>query len=108
MPTDDERSAYTVMVDDNFHYMDEDDRHKLGSFATLEEAVAACRAVVETSLKAVYKPGISAEALLDHYKSFGEDPFIQGPPGAPAPVGFSGWDYARAHAETMCASNTQS
>jgi hypothetical protein len=27
------------MVDDNFHYMEEDERRELGTFATLEEGV---------------------------------------------------------------------
>ena len=31
---------YTVFVDDNFHYADEDERYKLGAFDTLDEAIA--------------------------------------------------------------------
>ena len=33
---------YAVLVDDNFHYMEEDERRLHGSFATIEEAISAC------------------------------------------------------------------
>lgn len=32
-------SPYKVMVDDNFHYMDESERYELGIFPTAEEAI---------------------------------------------------------------------
>jgi len=38
---------YTVLVNDNFHYMDESERYELGSFETLDEAIAACKKVVD-------------------------------------------------------------
>ena len=44
-------SPYKVMVDDNFHYMAEDERWEYGTFAT-------------------------AEQLFVRYTSFGDDPFI--------------------------------
>ena len=34
---------YTVFVDDNFHYMDESERYKLGEFVDCASAVAACK-----------------------------------------------------------------
>lgn len=33
-------SRYRVMVDDNFHYMDEDERYELGIFSTADEVIA--------------------------------------------------------------------
>jgi hypothetical protein len=38
---------YLVLVDDNYHYMDPDERWTLGRFATLDEAIAACRQLVD-------------------------------------------------------------
>jgi hypothetical protein len=35
---------YKVMVDDNFHYQ-EDDRRQHGTYETLEQATAACRSM---------------------------------------------------------------
>jgi hypothetical protein len=46
------------MVDDNFHYMEEDERRELGTFATLEEALAACRTLVDRWLADNHKPGM--------------------------------------------------
>jgi hypothetical protein len=38
------------MVDDNFHYMDDEDRYELGIFSTIEEAIAACKRIVDADL----------------------------------------------------------
>jgi hypothetical protein len=37
---------YEILVDDNFHFMDEDERHTFGNFPTLEMALDACREIV--------------------------------------------------------------
>jgi hypothetical protein len=44
---------YRVMVDDNFHYMDEDERFEHGSFPTAEEAIAACKRIVDEILRSI-------------------------------------------------------
>lgn len=33
------KAAYTVFVDDNYHYMDEDERTTAGVFETMEQAL---------------------------------------------------------------------
>ncbi|MGO9006742.1 MAG: hypothetical protein ACLQIQ_09260 [Beijerinckiaceae bacterium] len=92
---------YRVMVDDNFDYMDEDDRWELGAFATAEEAVAACRALVDKDLARHFKPGMAAAELYELYVDFGDDPFIVATPGEPK-IAFSAWDYAKRRAEDIC------
>jgi hypothetical protein len=42
---------YVVYVDDNFHYMDESERYKLGEFDTEEEAIHAANKLVDDFLK---------------------------------------------------------
>ena len=84
--------VYKVMVDDNFHYMDESERTSGGTFATLADAIAACRKIVDDDLAGLAKPGMSAEEIYKSYISFGADPFVLGDmPGVP----FSAWEYAR-------------
>jgi hypothetical protein len=95
-------SQFKVMVDDNFHYMEEDERWEYGTFPTREKAIAACRKLVDESLMENYKPGMTATQLYDHYTSFGDEPFIMAAPGAPERVIFSARDYARGRAETLC------
>lgn len=95
---------YRVMVDDNFNYQDEDERWELGRFATAEEAVAACRAMVERDLAANFKPGMTAEALYGAYVGFGNDPFIITEDNKPR-CSFSAWDYAKQRAEEICAAS---
>ena len=82
---------YTVHVDDNFNYMDEGERYVAGRYDSLEEAVAACRDIVEASLSDQYVPGMTAAELVGRYHLFGEDPWIS---GVPAGIRFSAWDYA--------------
>jgi hypothetical protein len=94
---------YRVMVDDNFHYQDVDERWEQGTYETLEEALAACRAIVDQSLKEEYKPGMSAEALYGRYTSFGADPFIVVLDGADDSATFSAWSYAKERCGIICA-----
>ena len=96
-------ARYTVVVDDNFHYGDHDERRQHGVYETLEDAVAACRAIVDRSLEDERRPGISAEALYERYTSFGDDPFIVGCDGAEDGVKFSAWSYAKERARAICA-----
>lgn len=91
---------YTVLVDDNYHYMDETERYKLGDFDSFDEAVAACKEIVDEFLRTGSKTPTTAEALYQCYVMFGEDPFIV---GEPAPYRFSAWSYARARCEEICA-----
>src|SRR5512139_1143390 len=50
---------YEVFVDDNFHYMDESERYKLGTFKTCEEATAVCKRIVDEFLEQGYEEGMS-------------------------------------------------
>jgi len=83
---------YTVFVDDNFHYMDEEERYKLGEFDTREEALAAAKKIVDEFLDPSYEPWMTAHEMYEGYVMFGEDPFIV--PDDPADR-FSAWDYAK-------------
>jgi len=93
---------YKVLVDDNFHYQDADERREAGTYESLADALAACRSIVDRSLAEEHRPGISAEALLDRYRSFGEDPFITVLDGADASATFSAWDYAKERCRALC------
>jgi len=95
--SNDTAKPYTVLVDDNFDYMDEDKRYEHGAYATLEQAVAACQAIVDACLQRTCQPGMSATKLYEEYVAAGEDPFIVGP-GA----NFSAWTYAKQRCEVLC------
>lgn len=91
---------FTVVVADNFHYMDESEHYTHGQFELLEEAIAAARAIVDRCLDEAYKPGITADELYATYTMFGDDPFIR---GAAAGVPFSAWTYAKQRCVERCA-----
>jgi len=55
--------TYKVFVDDNYHYMDEDYRYELGTYASYDEAVQASKKIVD-------------EFLIENKSTYGEDPFI--------------------------------
>jgi len=85
---------YKVVVDDNFHYQ-EDDRWEQGIYETAEQAIVACRSIVDKSLEENYRPSMSADELFGRYVSFGDDPFIVVVDGRDESAKFSGWDYAK-------------
>jgi hypothetical protein len=90
---------YRVLVDDNFHYMDESERYELGEFDTLEAAVVACKRLVDEFLTSSYHPGMTAAELLTQYAFFGEDPFVYTGDGT---VPFSARDYASDRVREIC------
>jgi hypothetical protein len=90
--------TYTVFVDDNFHYMDKDERYAHGEFETLEAAVDAAKKIVDDDLLHHYEPGMTPNDLYGRYKMFGEDPWVSGAMEIP----FSAWDYAKARCEIIC------
>ena len=87
-------ARYKVLVDDNFHYMDEDERYQHGVFPTAEEAIAACKRMVDSDLHEFMKPGMTASELYEAYTGFGRDPFIVCVRPDDERVHFSAWDYA--------------
>ena len=93
--------TFKVLVDDNYHYMDESERYSAGEFATLDEAVAAARKIVDDYLASAFEIGMTADALIASYAMFGDDPFIVGSEVRGIP--FSGREYARARAVEICA-----
>ncbi|MFL6208465.1 MAG: hypothetical protein ACJ74W_06415 [Pyrinomonadaceae bacterium] len=96
--------AYTVLVAENSHYMDEAERYKHGEFATIVEARAAARALVNSELVALHAPGMSADELYRQYTTFGAEPFIV---PADADENFSAWAYAAARCQELCQDKTQ-
>ena len=90
---------YKVYVDDNFHYMDESHRYKLGEYNSLEKAIKACKKIVDEFLLENYKSGMTIGELLAQYSLYGEDPFII---GADEGVPFSARNYASVKAEEIC------
>jgi hypothetical protein len=95
-------NSYQVFVDDNYHSMDESERYKHGDFATFEEAVTACKTIVEDYLQSAYEKGMKAGELYALYTGFGEDPFIV---GEPVVFRFSAWDYAKERCSQICGEN---
>jgi hypothetical protein len=75
--------------------MDEDERYQHGVFLTAEEAIAACKRIVDANLKHLIEPGMTADNLYEQYTFGGSDPFIVPVGPADEPVDFSAWDYAK-------------
>jgi hypothetical protein len=82
---------YRVLVDDNFHAYDENERCEAGVFDTEEEAMEAARSMVVRSLCEGCGRAKSPAELYDYYLDFGDDPFVS-PRGS---ADFSAWTYAK-------------
>lgn len=89
---------YIVVVDDNARFQDERERYTLGEFETLDDAISACKRVVDDYLQSAYKPGMTAEELVASYRSLGEVPWID----STEDVSFSARDYAEARSSEIC------
>jgi hypothetical protein len=95
--------SFRVLVDDNYHYMDESQRWTLGEYPTYAEALAACKQVVDQCLEEGYTPGKTAETLYGYYTMFGDDPFIVAVSDSPdTSAGFSAWTYAKSRCQELC------
>jgi hypothetical protein len=69
---------YKVIVDDNFHFMDESESYGSGVFDTYEEAVAKCKEIIDEFLESAKKPDENAEQLYSTFVMYGETPHIHG------------------------------
>ncbi|WP_295408143.1 hypothetical protein [uncultured Thiocystis sp.] len=89
--------SYRVLVDDNYHYQDEDEKpYEHGVYQTAEEAIDMSQKMVDDYLHAAYKSGLQADELYRIYTRFGPDPFIEGT------LCFSAWNYAKQRCEEIC------
>mgnify|MGYP003382848982 CR=1 FL=1 len=88
---------FIVLVDDNYHFMEEEARYCLGEFSSEAEALAAARKVVDEFLFQHYAPGVTADTLWESYMAFGEDPWIEN-------HDFSAWEYAKDRCREVCGS----
>lgn len=95
-------AKYKVMVDDNFHYQNSEERYQHGQYDDLEDARSACAIIVVDSLRGLIKPGMSATELFDAYKSFGDDPFIVATDDSGTNINFSAWEYAQEQCRLLC------
>ena len=89
--------VYTVFVDDNFHYMDESERYKLGEFADCASAVAVCKQIVDEFFETCNLKDTDGE-IFKQYTMFGEDPWIS---SEDSECKFSAWNYARERAKVL-------
>jgi hypothetical protein len=91
--------AYALVVGDNFHPHDSAYQREEGTFLTADEAIAAARKVIERSLAECLAPGMTAERLLDCFRSFGEITYIFSGGGLRA--AFDPWEYAKQKAADL-------
>jgi hypothetical protein len=99
---------FDLFVDDNYHFADENERYKAGSYDSYAEAVVAAEAIVDEWLIHSYRPGITSEELYKGYTMYGEDPYIVENGGmehldkTSGTVRFSAWEYAKKRCEELC------
>jgi len=55
---------YRVLINDNAHYMDESERADHGIFANADEAIAACKNIVDDELHTMSEAGHDREGVV--------------------------------------------
>ena len=87
--------TYSVYVDDNYHLPPDDERYKLGDFVTLDEAVAACKRMVDQFLRVEVSSDRTAAERYEQNTGYGPDPFIVTDDPDVGHPAFSAWSYAK-------------
>jgi hypothetical protein len=95
---------YKVLIDDNFHFMDESERTDHGVFANADGAIAACKEIVDDELHRMLKRGTTAKELYRLYVAFGPDPFVVPLNPKDPDVEFSAWTYAKKRCKDLVGS----
>ncbi len=90
---------YIVRVEENSRYMDEAERYTLGEFTDAEVAISAAKRLVDEDLNSLYRAGMTAQQLYQHYTSFGHDAYIISQDES---CHFSARDYAAERSREIC------
>ncbi|MFL6529450.1 MAG: hypothetical protein ACJ8HQ_09645 [Chthoniobacterales bacterium] len=78
---------------------DREERHQLGAYGTIDEAVAVGRKLVDAVLLRQYKAQLTGKQLYDRFVKFGPDLYVDANIGEPV---FNGWRYAQKRVRQMC------
>jgi hypothetical protein len=100
-------NKYKVLIDDNFHFMDEEHRYEHGTFGTADEAIAACKRIVDNELTYMLKPHMTADDLYGLWVMFAEDPYVIPLNRTDARVHFAACDYAKEQCEVFATSKPE-
>ena len=85
---EEKKLKYKVWIDDNFHFMDEDERVFHGEFDTPTQAIVACQKIVDANIDSITENETDADKAYESYVCFGDDPWIEG-------LDFSAFEYAK-------------
>ena len=80
--------TYKVWIDDNFHFMNEDERGFHGEFDTPTQAIVACQKIVDANIESITENETDPDKAYESYTCFADDPWIEG-------VEFSAFEYAK-------------
>ena len=69
-------ATYKLFVDENFHFMDADERYCFGSYPTYGEAVTAAKKIIDDFLTNGDRSTMTAEELFTGWVHYGDSPFI--------------------------------
>jgi hypothetical protein len=85
------------------HHEPEPQVRRIGEYATVAEAIAVAKYIVDEFLRQEHKPGMDAKALFSRYQAHGEYPFIFRDDDKTINVpGFNHAHYAMTRAAELC------
>lgn len=94
------QEGYAVWAHHSFHLSGEAEKYLVGRFDSCDEALEACRRLVEEFLESSYQEEMSPETLMEEYEASGPDPYIE--PRREECV-FRAREWARERAAEVCA-----
>ena len=81
------KPTYKVWIDDNFHFMDKEERIFHGEFSSPTQAIVACQKIIDANIESIIETETDPDKAYESYVCFGDDPWIEG-------VEFSAFEYA--------------
>lgn len=100
LPENDEKRTYSVFIENNANYSNEDERYRLETYDDCQTALDFCRRKVDNFLIRHFKKGQTARELYDDYTTFGDNLSIVSNK-SPQDCTFKAWEYAEERAKEI-------
>ena len=68
------KPTYKVWIDDNFHFMNENERFFHGEFDTPTQSIVASQKIVDDNIESIKEQETDPDKAYERYVCFGDDP----------------------------------
>jgi hypothetical protein len=95
---------FIVVVDDGLQYQTQTGCKELGPYASMEQAIALAKSIVDDRLNSLHTPGMQPSELVSAYAALSLDLHVLTSEHASTNA-FLAWPYVRSRSNEMCKSS---